>query len=488
MAARPNILILMTDEHSPQWSGPYGNRRIHTPALDRLAAAGVTMDNAYCNSPLCVPSRMSFMTGRYVYRVGAWDNGAVLPSDAVTWAHRFAAAGYETALSGKMHFQGLDQWHGFQHRLVSEIHGAGALGALPPWRAPQGTTDPVRGGSGGGPRQRILGAGPGRGTGVAYDEAVRDAAVAFLRERPAGSGAPPFALCASFISPHFPLLAPQADFDRYWPDVPMPELPRGGHPFHGRLLDHFDLRDLTSDQVRRARAAYFGLVTFVDRLIGDVLDALEAAGLAEDTLVVYTADHGELLGEHDLWWKCCFYEHAVRVPLLLRWPGRLPAGERRAQVCSLVDLVPTLLTYANLPAGGPGDPAGPLDGDPLVDVLTPTAAGSAAAWKDEAMSEYHAHASAHPMRMLRRGRFKLNYVLDEPCELYDLDEDPGETRNLADLEAYASVREQLTRRLLAGWPARRLERRQRDERRARPLLGAGRARSSDGRGASAGRG
>ncbi len=478
MATRPNILILMTDEHSPQWSAPYGNRLVHTPALDRLAAAGITMDNAYCNSPLCVPSRMSFMTGRYVHRIGAWDNGSVLPSDAVTWAHRFAAAGYRTAIAGKMHFQGLDQWHGFQSRLVPEIHGAGPLGAVPPWRAPRGATDPARSGGGGGARQRILGAGPGRGHGVAYDEAVRDASVAFLRQRAAGPGASPFVLCASFISPHFPLLAPTDDFNRYWPDVPMPQLPRGAHPFYDRLLDHFDLRGLQAEQVRRARAAYFGLVTFVDRLIGEVLDTLESSGLAEDTLVVYTADHGEMLGEHDLWWKCCFYEHASRVPMLLRWPGRLPAGQRRAEVCSLVDLVATLLSYAGLPAGGPDDPAGPLDGDSLADVLTPTGVGGAAAWKNEAFSEYHAHASAHPMRMVRRGRFKLNYVLDEPCELYDLEADPGETRNLAELAEYAGVRAQLTHRVLAGWPARRLEHRLREDHRARPLLAAGRGRPS----------
>ncbi len=473
MATPPNVLVLMTDEHDPQVSGPYGDRCVHTPALDRLAAEGVVMERAYCNSPLCVPSRMSFMTGRYVHHIGAWDNGTVLASDAVTWAHRFESAGYETALIGKMHFQGLDQMHGFRSRPVTEIHGAGPFGDLPPWRpaADPPLDMPAVSADASAMRRRILGAGPGRSTGIAYDEAVRDATVEFLRAHRAGSGAP-FVICASFISPHFPLVAPPGDFARYWPDnVALPRLPAGGHPFHRRLIRHFDLERFSTEQILRARAAYYGLVTFVDRLIGDVLDALEACGLAEDTLVAYTADHGEMLGEHGLWWKCNFYEPSVRVPLILRLPGRIPAGQRRAQVCSLVDLVPTMLRYADIDPGAEG-----LDGDALVAVLEQPDGPAAAAWKDEAFAEYHAHASTHPMCMLRRGRFKLNYVLDEPAELYDLEADPGETRDLAQEPAYAGVVAEMTRRALAGWPARDLERRQAEERQARALIAAGRRR------------
>lgn len=470
MTSPPNVLVLMTDEHDPRISGPYGEPGVHTPALDRLAAGGTVLEQAYCNSPLCVPSRMSFMTGRYVHRIDAWDNGAVLRSDEPTWAHRLEAAGYETSLIGKMHFQGLDQLHGFRSRPVAEIHGGGPLGDLPAWRPGPGEAIEVPTVPAGvaAMRRRILGAGPGRSTNIAYDEAVRDATVSFLRAR--GPGGTPFALCASFISPHFPLVAPPEDFARYWPHgVDLPRLPRGRHPFHRRLIEHFDLEGFSEEEILRARAAYFGLCTFVDRLIGEVLDALEACGHAEDTLVVYTADHGEMLGEHGLWWKCNFYEPSVRVPLILRLPGRIPAGGRRGQVCSLVDLVPTLLEYA----GARADPAA-LDGDSLRAVLERPEAPVARAWKDEAFSEYHAHASAHPMCMLRRGRFKLNYVLDEPSELYDLEADPGETTDLAGRPEYAGVVGELTRRALRDWPARELEARQAAQRRARGLLGAGR--------------
>ncbi len=478
MASPPNVLILMTDEHDPRISGPYGDRRVSTPALDRLAAGGVVMENAYCNSPLCVPSRMSFMTGRYVHHIGAWDNGSVLPSDEVTWAHRCEAAGYETALIGKMHFQGPDQRHGFRTRPVSEIHGGGPLGDLPPWR-PAGSrppAEPAAATGGRGMRRRILGAGPGRSTNIAYDEAVRDATVAFLRERRAGAGQAPFAVCASFISPHFPLVAPPEDFARYWPDnVELPRLPPGGHPFHRRLIRHFDLEGFSREEILRARAAYYGLVTFVDRLVGDVLQALETNGLAENTLVVYTADHGEMLGEHGLWWKCNFYEPSVRVPLILRLPGRIPAGQRRGQICSLVDLVPTVLEYAGIPGGAveAGAEQG-LDGDSLTSVLERPESPAGAAWKDEAFAEYHAHASEHPMCMLRRGRFKLNYVLDEPTELYDLQADPEERHNLATEPAFAGVVAAMTRSALSGWPGRHIEKRQAEQRRARALIAAAR--------------
>ncbi len=478
MASVPNLLIIMTDEHNPQISGPYGDTGVYTPSLDRLASEGVTFENAYCNSPLCVPSRMSFMTGRYVHHLEAWDNGAILPSDQPTWAHRLEAAGYETALIGKMHFQGPDQRHGFRSRPVAEIHGGGPLGDLPPWRPQDGRplempevlpgTSPMR--------RRVLGAGPGRSINIAYDESVRDATMDFLGARRLGSGAPPFAVCASFISPHFPLVAPPEEFARYWPDkIGAPALPVGSHPFHRRLIEHFDLEGFSPEQVLRARAAYYGLVTFVDRLIGDIVDTLDACGLGEDTLVVYTADHGEMLGEHGLWWKCNFYEPSVRVPLILRLPGRLPRGERRAQVCSLVDLIPTMLDYAGVHHEPiPEESSDGLDGDSLVEVINAPGSPAALAWKDEAFSEYHAHAAVHPMCMLRRGRWKLNYVLDEPPELYDLAADSGETDNLAERTEYRGVRAAMIRRVLSHWPARALEVRRAEQLRARRVLASSR--------------
>src|SRR5579885_1756566 len=154
----------MSDEHAPQVSSPYGHPFIHTPAMQRLADHGTVFENAYCNSPLCVPSRASFMTGKHLYRIGVWDNGVPLASDEPTWAHRLNALGYDTALAGKMHFVGLDQRHGFQERLVEDVHGSGRMRG-PSW------DDGVKDG-GAAMWKRIEEAGPGDSTYQQYDDEV----------------------------------------------------------------------------------------------------------------------------------------------------------------------------------------------------------------------------------------------------------------------------------------------------------------------------
>ena len=257
--SRPNFLIIMSDEHAPHVSSPYGHPFIQTPAMQRLANQGTVFQNSYCNSPLCVPSRASFMTGRHLYRIGVWDNGAPLASDEPTWAHRLNALGYDTALSGKMHFKGTDQRHGFKERLVEDIHGPGDVSA-PDWEA--GVRD-------GGARmhQRIEEAGPGDSTYQQYDDEVTTRAIAYLRD-PARTQRP-WALCASLITPHFPLVVRQPYFDRYFPaHADLPVIPPGHlerlHPAAQRLRTHFSTCAYTDTQVARARAVYYGLITFCD--------------------------------------------------------------------------------------------------------------------------------------------------------------------------------------------------------------------------------
>ena len=191
--AQPNFLIVMSDEHDPRVSEPYGHPFVHTPNMRRLADRGVAFENGYCNSPLCVPSRASFMTGRHLHRIGVWDNGVPLASDEPTWAHRLNAAGYDTALAGKMHFVGPDQRHGFARRLVEDIHGLGTINP-PDWR---------RDGPGNARmRERFAEAGPGESTHQLYDDEVTRQSVAYLAD-PARCERP-WALCASLITPHFP--------------------------------------------------------------------------------------------------------------------------------------------------------------------------------------------------------------------------------------------------------------------------------------------
>lgn len=452
--ARPNFLLVMSDEHDPRVSSPYGHPFVATPRMQRLADGGAVFEAGYCNSPLCVPSRASFMTGKHLHRIGVWDNGVPLASDEPTWAHRLNALGYETALAGKMHFVGPDQRHGFRQRLVEDIHGEFHM-AAPDWdHPPSGPRPPMR--------RRIEEAGPGDSAYQRYDDEVAARAVAFLadparRERP-------WALCASFITPHFPLIVRQSYFDRYFPaHADLPAMPPGHldrlHPQNRRLRQFFDCADFTAEQTARARAAYYGLVTFCDERIGQVLDALEAHGLAENTLVAYVADHGEMLGQHGLWWKCSFYEGSSRIPFILSWPGQIAPGSRYRAATSLLDLVRTMLDLA-------GDDAPDLNGTSLVPLLR----GAAPDGDGLAIAEYEGHGTVTPARMVRRGRFKLNYYHGEPPELFDLEDDPDEFTDLASHPDYRSVRDELTAIALHGWNPDVIARRVRESQARRRIV------------------
>lgn len=456
--SRPNFLIVMSDEHDPRVSSPYGHPFVHTPSMQRLADCGIVFENSYCNSPLCVPSRASFVTGRYVYHVGVWDNGAALASDEPTWAHRLNAVGYDTALSGKMHFRGPDQLHGFKERLVEEIHGWEGYPA-PDWES---------GVKRGGPRMRhrIEEAGPGDSTYQQYDEEVVRRSIDYLRE-PARQNRP-WALCASLITPHFPLVVRQPYFDRYYPrHADPPRLPLDHlacqHPAHQRLQTHFALGGFSDAQIGRARAVYYGLITYFDDQLGKLLDALDASGQTENTVVIYVADHGEMHGEHGLWWKCTFYDPAARIPTIVAWPGRFPGGQRFAGVVSLVDVVRTVVDLA-----GPTDVEG-LDGDSFAPLLQ----SEPQPWKDMAFSEYEAHGTVTPARMVRRGQYKLNYYHHEPPELYDLAADPDEYADLGTRPDYASIVRELTALALADWDPDEIERQVRASQRRRAILERG---------------
>ena len=440
---KPNILVLMVDELNVRYSEPYGHPFVRTPHLASLAASGVTVERAYCNSPLCVPSRAAFMTGRLPHSVGVYDLASSLSSEEPTWAHLLNAAGYETVLAGKMHFVGPDQRHGFQRRLVEDCHGDGSHHGVPNWDAPPRVGRP--------PSPRLTKAGrAGRTRYTDYDESVRDETVRYLKERATDGG--PFALCASFISPHFPLVVPDPYFSMYYPglaDLPAhPEPP--DHPKYARVRRFFSIdMPFEEDVIRRCRAAYYGLVTFVDQLIGDVLTTLRESGLAENTFVLFTGDHGEMLGERGLWWKSTLLEGAARVPMICSFPGRLPAGERRDSILSLVDVLPTLLDVASEPCPEFVEGA----------TFLPLLERGDATWKDEALVEFLAHTAIHPEAALVTRRHsggrahKLIFGLHEPSQLYDLDADPDELTDLAAIPRFRPLVQALEQDLLSRWPA-----------------------------------
>lgn len=436
---QPNILLIMSDEHNAAVAGPYGNAIARTPALDGLAERGVTFEGCYCNSPLCVPSRLSFTTGKYVSRVGAWNNNSELPSrDYPSLPRVLNAAGYESFLCGKQHYA-RDRRYGFTEiggNANNHVKGGGTV-----------RRDPDDYGAQEGLSPRYDDFHPGDDSPVLRrDRAVTAGVGDFLRAR--DLDARPFFLFAGYLAPHFPLIVPEEYWRRYEGEIPPPEIPKGHLAAQPRNYQHlrtgFRALDVPPEIVRRGRELYYGLTEWVDNEIGTVLATLADSALADDTVVIYTADHGENLGEHGLWWKNTMYEHAARVPLIVSWPARWAGGQRRMGACSLVDLVQTIAAL-----GGTTTPDD-WDGDSLLPWLDDAGAG----WKDLAVSEYYGHNIASGYAMVRSGRYKYVYhtAPDErhPAEreLYDLQADPGEFTNLAARPEHRERIEQLHAALL----------------------------------------
>jgi choline-sulfatase len=469
----PNILIIMSDEHGAQFSDVYGHRLIDTPAMGRLAAEGVTFDSAYCNVPLCAPSRVCFMTGQDNHNNKGWDNASPMREDAVTWPYLLRSRGYDTALCGKMHLVGLDQLRGFSRQLARDLHAElrhpirrwkdGLPRATHPWPGVLETGSGIPGHEGGKAdsppdlrNRQTVPTGAGHTVEIAVDDQAERAALAYLKD-PARHRQP-WALCVGLIAPHFPFVVPEPFFSMYWPEkADLPYLPEGhleSLPQAARnLRDAFGFWGHGEDHVRRARAAYYGLISYLDAKIGRLLDALESNDLAQSTVVIHTSDHGEMLGEHGLWRKMSFYEESARIPLQVRWPGVAAGARRFAPSVSLNDVTATILDIAGVGADEQKT-LWRVDGNSLASVLQ----GKEKGWVDQAFAEHNAHGTDRPRAMLRRANWKLCLTWDRPndTELYDLASDPHEMNNLAGSEEHDEVQRQLTRLIEERWDGERI--------------------------------
>ena len=436
--SRPNILFIMSDQHSRSHLGCYGDGLVRTPNLDRLASEGMTFTNAYTPAPLCVPARMAFMTGRRPSANQVWTNNHILSSAVPTWAQALGAAGYETALIGRMHFVGADQRHGFALRPLGE-YGATYPGA-PKEGGPILKSIPDTLGQ---TRVCVETAGYGRTTNQDFDDHVARATCAYLEEK-ASKNEQPFAGVAGFVLPHCPFFAPRDLFDYYYERVDVPQSdtqePRAIANYKKRRGIH---QPLPAERIRVARAAYLGLCEYFDRKIGQILDTLDETGLRDNTLVIYCSDHGEMAGEHGCWWKSTYYEGSVSVPLIARLPGAVPAGARNSVLCNLLDLAPTAVEAAAstaLPAA---------DGHSL---WTELHGESDSDRPDCTFSELGNSHGDPPSRMMRLGQWKLYKCHDDtPPVLYDLVKDPGELHDLGADPTHAAVRRSLLDRLYADW-------------------------------------
>jgi choline-sulfatase len=377
---------------------------------------------------------MSLLTGREPHRQDCWTNNDILPSGIPTFAHSLGAAGYRTALIGRLHSIGPDQLRGFTSREIGDhstnwIGGvAHDLGIL------DKANDPYR--------ESLRNSGAGQCSYELHDRDVTAAAVAHLEQLGREGGEAPFAMMVGWLLPHAPYVCAPDLYDHYAGNVPPPHLtvPDDEHEHYAWWRHNRGIADPTPEEILRTRAAYYGMVDALDGMVGSVLDALERAGLADNTIVVYTSDHGEHIGNRGLWWKSTLYDESAKVPMIISWPGQLASGERRSQVCGLIDLTSTLLDAA-------GAPALPFtQGRSLLPILL----DDAAPWINQTFSEYvndgapsWSGGRVTISRMVRRDQWKLIYHRGQRTQLFDLTDDPFEEHDLAGRAAYAAVEQRI---------------------------------------------
>mgnify|MGYP001545986791 FL=1 len=427
-----NVIVIMTDELRRDFLGCYGNPLVKTPHLDRLAAQGTRFDAAYTPSPICVPARASIATGRYVHETGCWSNAQPYHGAPDSWHHKLRQSDRMISSIGKLHFRSTDDDNGFSEE-IRPLHVRNGLGWV------QGLLrDDMDMFDASGFATHI---GPGDDPYTQYDRSVCAQTVDWIRQRAATPHDTPWGLYVSFLRPHYPLTCPQEFYDLYDPDqVPMPRAATAGsgadHPILEGLRQscNFDA-PFTDDTRRIAVASYYGLCSFVDQMVGQILTALEQGGLDQSTTVIFTSDHGECLGDRGFWTKMVMYEEATAVPLIMTGPGIKP-GVHTAPV-SLIDLYPTVLDLAGI--------ARPDDAPRYARSLL---AALDAPDPDRAiLSEYHDYGAQTGMFMLRRNQWKLVLYPGYESQLFDLETDPGETIDLAADPGHATVLADMTNAL-----------------------------------------
>jgi len=425
-----NVIVIMTDELRRDALGCYGNPIVQTPRIDALAARGQRFDAAYTPSPICVPARASIATGRYVHETGCWANAQPYCGTPVSWHHVLRDAGREVVSVGKLHFRSEADDNGFS-REIRPLHVHGGQGWVHGLLRDELDLFDATGFA------RHIG--PGEDSYSTYDEAVCRDAVDWLSQKAAAPAAAPWGLFVSFLRPHYPLTCPKEYYDLYDPaEMPMPRPagPESGadHPVLRAMRQACDYDAPFTDETRRiAVASYYGLVSFVDALVGRIIAELQRSGLDRSTTIIFTSDHGECLGDRGFWTKMVMYEEAAAVPLIMAGPGIAP-GACAAPV-SLIDLFPTILELAGVSA----PPSPPPHARSLLQTKqTPEASRLI-------LSEYHDYGAVTGMFLCRKGPWKLVSYPGYASQLFNLEQDPGETCDLAPDPAYAELLAELLR-------------------------------------------
>ncbi|MEM9203605.1 MAG: choline-sulfatase [Actinomycetota bacterium] len=438
MTSQPNIVFIQVDQLAASFLPAYGNTLAKTPHIDALTARALVFESAYTNFALCAPSRFSMLSGRLASEVGAYDNGAEFPSSYPTYAHYLKAAGYHTALVGKMHFVGADQLHGFDERLTIDIYPASFQ-----WTGDWTDTSEDHGNDS---RSFTLAGPVTRNVQIDYDEEVLHRARRKLFDLGRGVGiddGQPWHLTLSFTHPHDPYQCDHEHWARYDHDeIDMPTVGRLAEqdPYSFRLLQQTGLEHFepTDEQIRTARHGYYGSVSYVDDIVGSVVTTIREAGVEDNTVIVFSTDHGDFLGERGLWYKRSFFEPSSRIPLMIAGPG-IDAG-RTARNVSLADVLPTFVELA-----GGTEVVGPIEGTSL---LTSD--------RDVVFGENLSEGATAPLLMAKRGDLKYVWSGCDPEQLFDLANDPRELTNLAGDAAYTDAQTDLSSLVHDRWDVQTL--------------------------------
>jgi choline-sulfatase len=438
--SKPNILIFMVDQLNGTLFPDGPAEWLHAPNLKKLAARSTRFKNAYTASPLCAPGRAAFMSGQLPSDTGVYDNAAEFISSIPTYAHHLRRAGYQTCLSGKMHFVGPDQMHGFEERLTTDIYPAD-FGWTPDYRKPGARID-----------WWYHNMGSVTGSGVAeisnqmeYDDEVAYHATRKVYDYARSNDERPWCMTVSFTHPHDPYVARKKYWDLYedcehlLPTVPAMDYE--DHDTHSkRIFDANDWRsfDISEDDIKRSRRAYFANISYLDDKIGEVMEAVKAT--RQETIIMFVSDHGDMLGERGLWFKMSFFEGSARVPMMICAPDMQP-GLITTPV-SNIDVCPTLCDLAGVDMS---------EVEPWTTGQSVKPLGQGVERTEPVVIEYAAEASYSPMVSLRYGKWKYNRCKLDADQLFDLDGDPHELTNLAEVAEHQGTLTQLRAKSKVRW-------------------------------------
>jgi choline-sulfatase len=446
---QPNILILMVDQLGARALAAYGHHVVKSPNIDIIAERGTVFENCYTNFPLCAPARLAFMTGKLCSNIGAWDNAAQLSSDIPTFAHYLRLLGYRTCLAGKMHFIGPDQLHGFEERVTTDICPSD-FNWTADWDDPWRNMDWFHS------MKNVENAGIAeRSLQQDFDEEVSYHSIRRIFDWARDPDQRPFLLVSSFTHPHDPYVTPKRFYDLYQhKEIDMPRVPyiapEKRDPHSRRLWEQYDRGEypISEAHLRTARHAYYGSIAYVDERIGEIIEALKRAKLFDNTVLIFCADHGDMIGERGLWYKMSFYDWSSRVPLVMSGPG-VPRGKRVRGNCSLIDILPTLVDIA-CDADQMSYPE-PTDGKSLLPLLETDDVEAVV------VSELLSEGVAAPYVMLRKGRYKFTFVEHDPPQLFDMEVDPDEVDDLAADPAYSLIVDDFKLEVARRWDMRHLK-------------------------------